>query len=59
MEEEITEILAPRNWTPSEDIIKVIGVGGGGHAKAAGCVIENEPEQALSMLLAVIDEVWK
>lgn len=30
MEEEITDILVPRNWTPSEEIIKVIGVGGGG-----------------------------
>ena len=28
--EEITDILAPRNWAPSEEIIKVIGVGGGG-----------------------------
>ena len=33
--------------------------GGGGHAAAAGCTIEAEPERAVRMLMEVIDEVCK
>ena len=41
----------------SSDICAVFG--GGGHAMAAGCMIDCPPEKARDMLLAVIDEVWK
>ena len=33
--------------------------GGGGHAAAAGCTIDAEPERAARMLMEVIDEVCK
>lgn len=32
--------------------------GGGGHAMAAGCTIEAEPETALGLMLGAIDKVW-
>ena len=41
----------------SSDICAVFG--GGGHAMAAGCTIDCEPEKARDMLLAVVEEVWK
>lgn len=41
----------------SGDICAVFG--GGGHALAAGCTISGTPERVCSMLLDVIDEVWK
>lgn len=41
----------------SSDICAVFG--GGGHAMAAGCMINSSPEKAKEMLLAVIDELWK
>lgn len=33
--------------------------GGGGHDMAAGCTISSNPEKAETMLLEVINEVWK
>ena len=33
--------------------------GGGGHAAAAGCMIDADPERAVRMLMEVIDEVCK
>lgn len=33
--------------------------GGGGHAMAAGCTIMGTPEEVKTVLLQVIDEVWK
>lgn len=33
--------------------------GGGGHDMAAGCTISSSPERAETMLLEVINEVWK
>ena len=33
--------------------------GGGGHDMAAGCTISSSPEKAETMLLEVINEVWK
>lgn len=41
----------------ASDICAVFG--GGGHAMAAGCRLDCEPERAKEMLLNVIDEVWK
>ncbi len=41
----------------SSDICAVFG--GGGHAMAAGCTIQGNPEKAVALLLQVIDEVWK
>ena len=29
-DDEMIEIIVPKNWTDSDDIIKVIGIGGGG-----------------------------
>lgn len=41
----------------SSDICAVFG--GGGHAMAAGCSIQGDPEKAIALLLQVVDEVWK
>ena len=41
----------------SSDVCAVFG--GGGHAMAAGCTIQGDPESVTELLLQVIDEVWK
>ena len=33
--------------------------GGGGHAMAAGCTVQGQPDKVREMLLSVVDEVWK
>lgn len=33
--------------------------GGGGHAMAAGCTIQGEPDRVREMILRVVEEVWK
>ena len=41
----------------STDICAIFG--GGGHEMAAGCTIQNPPEKAKELLLAVIDEIYR
>lgn len=46
--------------SPEVDCSEICAVfGGGGHALAAGCTIQSDPQKAKEMLLDVIGEVWK
>ena len=48
--------LRSRSMINCTEICAVFG--GGGHAMAAGCTIDQEPEKALAMILEAVDERW-